>query len=61
VSPIILAQAFPKSESVGIDYQDASIETATQRAAKAGDHVADNLNPVGWLYYGASSLACVPV
>ena len=27
----------------------------------AGDHVADNLNPVGRLYYGASSLVCVPV
>lgn len=27
----------------------------------AGDTVADNLNPVGRLYYGASSLVCVPV
>ena len=27
----------------------------------AGDEVADNLNPVGRLYYGASSLVCVPV
>ena len=27
----------------------------------AGDDVADNLNPVGRLYYGASSLVCVPV
>jgi hypothetical protein len=27
----------------------------------AGDNVADNLNPVGRLYYGASSLICVPV
>ncbi len=27
----------------------------------AGDEVADNLNPVGRLYYGASSLICVPV
>jgi SAM-dependent methyltransferase len=27
----------------------------------AGDQVADNLNPVGRLYYGASSLICVPV
>lgn len=27
----------------------------------AGDHVADNLNPVGRVYYGASSLICVPV
>jgi SAM-dependent methyltransferase len=27
----------------------------------AGDKVEDNLNPVGRLYYGASSLVCVPV
>ena len=27
----------------------------------AGDAVAENLNPIGRLYYGASSLVCVPV
>jgi hypothetical protein len=27
----------------------------------AGDHVAENLNPVGRVYYAASSLVCVPV
>ena len=27
----------------------------------AGDRVQDNLNPVGRVYYGASSLICVPV
>jgi hypothetical protein len=27
----------------------------------AGDQVEDNLNPVGRVYYGASSLICVPV
>jgi hypothetical protein len=27
----------------------------------AGDSVVDNLNPVGRLYYAASSLICVPV
>lgn len=27
----------------------------------AGDHVSENLNPVGRVYYGASSLICVPV
>jgi hypothetical protein len=27
----------------------------------AGDSVADNLNPVGRVYYGASTLVCVPV
>ena len=119
-STILMAQAFPNSQFVGIDYHDASIETARERAAEAGvtnttfevadatsysgndfdliaffdclhdmanpsgaarqarqalkpdghcllvepfagDSVADNLNPVGRLYYGASSLICVPV
>ncbi len=27
----------------------------------AGDSVSDNLNPVGRVYYGASSQICVPV
>jgi SAM-dependent methyltransferase len=27
----------------------------------AGDEVADNLNPVGRMFYGASTLVCVPV
>lgn len=26
----------------------------------AGDHLEDNLNPVGRLYYGASTMVCVP-
>jgi SAM-dependent methyltransferase len=119
-STILMAQAFPNSQFVGIDYHGASIETARERAAKAGvdnasfeladatsyrgdvfdliaffdclhdmadpsgaarharqalkpdghcllvepfagDSVPENLNPVGRLYYGASSLICVPV
>jgi SAM-dependent methyltransferase len=119
-STILMAHAFPKSEFVGIDYHDASIATARERAAKAraanarfevadatsydggdydliaffdclhdmadpsgaarrarqalkpdghcllvepaaGDTVIENLNPVGRLYYAASSLICVPV
>jgi SAM-dependent methyltransferase len=115
-----MAQAFPSSQFVGIDYHGESIETARERAATAGvdnasfeladatsyrgddydliaffdclhdmadpsgaarharqalkpdghcllvepfagDSVAENLNPVGRLYYGASSLICVPV
>jgi SAM-dependent methyltransferase len=119
-STILMAQAFPDSQFVGIDYHGESIETARERAAKAGvdnasfeladatsyrgddydliaffdclhdmadpsgaaqharqalkpdghcllvepfagDSVAENLNPVGRLYYGASSLICVPV
>ncbi len=119
-STILMAQAFPSSQFVGIDYHGASIETARERAAQAGvdnasfeladatsyrsddydliaffdclhdmadpsgaarharralkpdghcllvepfagDSVAENLNPVGRLFYGASSLICVPV
>jgi 2-polyprenyl-3-methyl-5-hydroxy-6-metoxy-1,4-benzoquinol methylase len=119
-SSILMAQAFPNSQFVGIDYHGPSIETARERAAKAGvdnasfeladatsyrgddydliaffdclhdmadpsgaarharqalkpdghcllvepfasDSIAENLNPVGRLYYGASSLICVPV
>jgi SAM-dependent methyltransferase len=119
-STILMAQAFPNSQFVGIDYHGTSIETARERAAKAGvdnasfeladatsyrgddfdliaffdclhdmadpsgaarharaalkpdghcllvepfagDSVPENLNPVGRLYYGASSLICVPV
>jgi 2-polyprenyl-3-methyl-5-hydroxy-6-metoxy-1,4-benzoquinol methylase len=119
-STILMAQAFPNSEFIGIDYHDASIQTARSRAAEAGvsnakfetadatsyeqrgldfiaffdclhdmadpsgaarharaalkpdgvcmivepfagDSVQSNLNPVGRVYYGASSLICVPV
>ena len=35
-STILMAQAFPNSQFVGIDYHGASIETARERAAKAG-------------------------
>jgi SAM-dependent methyltransferase len=37
-STILMAKAFPDSEFVGIDYHDASIGTARQRAAAAGLH-----------------------
>jgi 2-polyprenyl-3-methyl-5-hydroxy-6-metoxy-1,4-benzoquinol methylase len=119
-STILMAQAFPKSEFVGIDYHAPSIEKARERAATldvenvtfevadatayqssnydliaffdclhdmadpsgtarhardalkpdghcllvepfANDEVNDNLNPVGRLFYAASSLICVPV
>jgi SAM-dependent methyltransferase len=120
VSTILMAQTYPASQFVGIDYHDASIETAREHAAQegvtnasfevadatsyagndydlvaffdclhdmanpagaarharealkpdghcmlvepfAGDTVSDNLNPVGRVFYGASSLICVPV
>lgn len=119
-STILMAQAFPESEFMGIDYHGPSIETARARAGAAGlrnahfevadattykerdldfiaffdclhdmadpagaarharealkadgncmivepfagDRLEDNLNPVGRVYYGASSLICVPV
>jgi 2-polyprenyl-3-methyl-5-hydroxy-6-metoxy-1,4-benzoquinol methylase len=119
-STILMGKAFPRSEFVGIDYHDASIQTARKRATEAGvrnvrfetaeatsyrekdfdfiaffdclhdmadpvgaarharqalkadgncmvvepfagDRVDDNLNPVGRLYYAASSMVCVPV
>jgi SAM-dependent methyltransferase len=119
-STILMAQAFPQSEFIGIDYHAPSIETARQRAKEAGvrnvrfecadatsygesnldliaffdalhdmadpsgaaqharqalkpdghcmlvepfagDNVEENLNPVGRVFYGASSLICVPV
>lgn len=119
-STILMAQAYPNSEFVGIDYHRPSIDTANERAREAGldnvsftvadatsyegrgfdviaffdclhdmadpsgaarharqalapdghcmivepfagDRVEENLNPVGRIYYGASSLICVPV
>src|SRR5688572_315888 len=119
-STILMAQAFPASRFVGIDYHAGSIETARERAAQAGvadrvtfevagaaelggegydlvaffdafhdlgdplgaarraagalapggtcmivepyagDRVEDNLNPIGRLYYGFSTLVCTP-
>ena len=40
-STIIMAQAFPNSSFIGLDYHDASIATARQRAAEHG--VAGNI------------------
>jgi 2-polyprenyl-3-methyl-5-hydroxy-6-metoxy-1,4-benzoquinol methylase len=119
-STILMAQAFPKSIFTGVDYHDASIATARERAKAAGvanarfevadaasyngepydliaffdclhdmadpggaarharkmlkpgghvmvvepladDRLENNLNPVGRVYYGASTMVCVPV
>ncbi len=117
---ILMAQAFPASRFVGIDYHGGSIATARERAEEAGvadrvtfevagaadyagegydlvtffdalhdlgdplaaarhaasvlapggtcmvvepyagDRVEDNLNPIGRLYYGFSTLVCTP-
>jgi SAM-dependent methyltransferase len=119
-STILLAQAFPRSEFVGFDYHDASIEHARDAASEAGldgrvsfevaaakeypgdgydfvamfdclhdmgdpegasahvlstlaadgtwmivepyagDRLEENLNPVGRVFYGASTLVCTP-
>jgi SAM-dependent methyltransferase len=119
-STVLLARTYPRSEFVGYDYHEPSIETARRRAAEAGvqnarfevadatsyredgfdfiaffdclhdmadpvgaarharsalnadgvcmlvepmagDKLEDNVNPVGRVFYGASSLICVPV
>lgn len=119
-STILLAQKYPRSEFIGYDYHEPSIETARKRAAEAGatnarfevadaggysgrdfdliaffdclhdmadpvgaarhassalrsdgvcmlvepmagDSLTENINPVGRVFYGASSLICVPV
>jgi len=118
-STVLMASAYPNSTFVGVDYHQASIEAAQDRAATAGvgnrtrfevgrateltgtydliclfdclhdmgdpvgalthlrdhlspdgsilivepfagDHLKDNLNPVGAVYYGASTLLCTP-
>ena len=119
-STILMAEAFPRSEFVGFDYHDASIEQARKSAAAAGlsdrvsfevasakgypgegydlvtmfdclhdmgdpvgaakhvletldadgtwmivepyagDRLEENLNPVGRVFYGASTLVCTP-
>jgi SAM-dependent methyltransferase len=119
-STVIMAEAFPRSEFVGFDYHEASIERARQAAAEAGvseqvsfavasakdypgsgydlvcvfdclhdmgdpvgasrhvhetldadgtwmivepfanDRVEENLNPVGRVFYGASTVICTP-
>ena len=119
-STVLMAEAFPASRFVGIDYHEKSIAAARKRAADAGvadrvtfevagaadyagegydlvaffdsfhdlgdplaaarhaaqalapggtcmlvepfagDRVEDNLNPIGRLYYGFSTLVCTP-
>lgn len=116
-STILMAQAFPNSEFIGIDFHEASISHAREHAAglanvrfemgraqdfagsgfdlvamfdalhdmgdpvgavaharsvlkadgtlllvepMAGDGLADNLNPVGRIYYAFSTAVCVP-
>ena len=119
-STIMMAQAFPKSRFVGLDYHEGSVVTARQRAAEQGvtgntafevksatqfdghdfdlvcfmdclhdlgdpvgalacsraalkqggkvllvepyaaDRLEENLNPIGRMYYAASTMACTP-
>ena len=118
ITTVLMAQAFPNSKIVGLDFHEASIEEARRHAAThelnnlsfevstakelpgkydlvtifdclhdmgdpvggmkrvkeslneggacmivepmAGDSVEDNLNPVGRLYYNASTMVCIP-
>jgi ubiquinone/menaquinone biosynthesis C-methylase UbiE len=119
LSTIMMAQAFPKSQFIGFDFHEGSIEAARQHVKEHGvanvrfevakakeftgsdydlvtffdclhdmgdptgaaahvrqalkpdgswmiveplarDRLADNLNPVGRLYYSASTMICVP-
>jgi 2-polyprenyl-3-methyl-5-hydroxy-6-metoxy-1,4-benzoquinol methylase len=119
-STILMAQAYPKSEFIGFDYHQGSIDYARQKAAEAGvsdrvrfdvakakdypgsdydfvaffdclhdmgdpvgaaahvlstlksdgswmivepfanDRVEDNLNPIGRIFYSASTMLCTP-
>jgi 2-polyprenyl-3-methyl-5-hydroxy-6-metoxy-1,4-benzoquinol methylase len=119
-STILMAQAYPKSEFIGFDYHQGSIDYARQKAAEAGvsdrvsfevakakdypgsdfdfvaffdclhdmgdpvgaaahvrstlksdgswmivepfanDRVEDNLNPIGRIFYSASTMICTP-
>ena len=119
-STILMAQAFPRSHFLGVDYHAASIETARRRAAEqgvggniafetkaatqfdgsdfdlicfmdclhdlgdpvgalavsrkalkpdgkvllvepyAGDRLEENLNPIGRMFYAASTMVCTP-
>src|SRR6266700_1820662 len=66
-STVTMAKAFPKSQFVGYDFHPGSIVDAKAHAETwmicepmAGDHLEQNLNPVGRLYYAASTMICVP-
>lgn len=118
ITTMLMAQAFPNSQFIGLDFHEGSIEAAREHAAEhnlsnlsfevslaksvegkydlitvfdclhdmgdpvggmkhirdlltedgvcmivepmAGDSIADNLNPVGRLYYNASTMVCIP-
>ncbi len=118
ITTTIMAEAFPNSEFIGLDFHEPSIEEARRHAASHGlsnlkfevsrakeisgkydlvtlfdclhdmgdpvggmkhvrtslnadgacliiepmasDNIADNMNPVGRLYYSASTMVCVP-
>src|SRR6201993_1245735 len=51
ISTLIMAKAFPKSQFCGFDLHPASI---------AGDSLVENINSVGRVYYGFSTMICTP-
>ena len=59
-----MAQDFPQSVFVGAarHVREAIAADGTWMIVEpmAGDHVEDNLNPVGRVYYGFSTLLCTP-
>jgi SAM-dependent methyltransferase len=63
-STILRAQAYPKSTFFGFDYHGPSVERAREHGTwmivepYANDRVEENLNPVGRLFYAASTLVC---
>jgi 2-polyprenyl-3-methyl-5-hydroxy-6-metoxy-1,4-benzoquinol methylase len=61
VSTIIMAQAFPRSEFLGSDYHEGSIEAARRGAERAGvaDRVRFEVAPAKGLSGGPYDLVCV--
>src|SRR2546425_1211532 len=68
-STVIMARAYPRSTFVGFDYHEPSIVRARAAAAEAGvgdrarfevSRAQDNPNPIGRLFYSASTMVCTP-
>ena len=60
--PAVFGDAVDRVEGLGVDSLWLSeMVFGSLVEPFAGDAIADNLNPVGRMYYGASTLVCVPV
>jgi hypothetical protein len=67
VSTRLMAAAFPNSTFYGFDYHDGSIRSTLADDGTcmliepfAHDRLEDNFNPVGRVYYAASTMVCTP-